>query len=139
MKVPEVKQILEKLVWRNLDALLQAGTGALERSPLDLKADIRKIERSIAAGEKLGLGLCLDKSQELYFDALYSQIVPLCLGWLQRQAGGGESSIEGEDFANQIAGLDDSQADNELSAIRQLLELGQTLAVDVECWLKQLS
>ncbi|NJK76829.1 MAG: DUF3536 domain-containing protein [Microcoleus sp. SU_5_6] len=139
LKVPEVKQILERLVWRNIDALLQAGTGALERSPLELEAQISKIERSIAAGEKLGLGLCLDKSQELYFNALYSQIVPLCLGWLQRQAGGGESSIEGEDFANQIAGLDDSQADNELSAIRQLLELGQTLAVDVECWLKQLS
>ncbi|MEG4445546.1 DUF3536 domain-containing protein [Microcoleus sp. AT9_B5] len=135
LNVPEVKEILEKMVWRSLDALLQAGSGAEDRSPVKLEADIRTIERLIAVGDRLSLGLCLDKSQELYFDSLYSQIVPLCLGWLQRQdASAGETA--GAAVALEIAR---SGGGWELSSIRQLLELGQTLAVDVECWLNQLS
>ncbi|MEG4801385.1 DUF3536 domain-containing protein [Microcoleus sp. ARI1-B5] len=135
LKVPEVKQILERRVWRELDALLQAGAGADDRSPLELEADIRYIERLIAVGSRLSLGLCLDKSQELYFDSLYSQIVPLCLGWLQRQ-----DASAGENKVAPVA-LDIARSDGgwEVSSIRQLLELGQTLAVDVECWLNQLS
>ncbi|MGL5060230.1 MAG: DUF3536 domain-containing protein, partial [Microcoleus sp.] len=142
LKVPEVKQILENLVWRTLDGLLRSGSDASveDPSPLKLKTDIGTIERLIAAGERLNLGLCLGQSQELYFEALYSQIVPLCLGWLQRKAAAGESPIVCEGFANQIAELDGATLDTswELSEIRQLLELGQTLSVDVECWLKQI-
>ncbi|MEG5017417.1 MULTISPECIES: DUF3536 domain-containing protein [unclassified Microcoleus] len=135
LNVPEVKEILEKMVWRSLDRLLQAGSGVEDRSPVQLEAEIRTIERLIAVGDRLSLGLCLDKSQELYFDSLYSQIVPLCLGWLQRQeASAGENAVAA--VALEIAG---SGGGWELSSIRQLLELGQTLAVDVECWLKQLS
>ncbi len=135
LKVPEVKQILERLVWRELDALLQAGSDVDERSPLKLEADILHIERLIAVGDRLSLGLCLDRSQELYFDSLYSQIVPLCLGWLQRRA-----AVAGENKIHPVA-WDIARSDGgwELSSIRQLLELGQTLAVDVECWLNQLS
>lgn len=135
LKVPEVKQILEKVVWRELDAMLQAGSGVDERSPVKLEADIRTIERLIAVGDRLHLNLCLDRSQELYFNSLYSQIVPLCLGWLQRQAASTvENSID-------LVGLDVASSDGgwDLPSIRQLLELGQTLAVDVECWLNQLS
>ncbi len=135
LKVPEVKQILEKVVWRELDAMLQAGSGVDERSPVKLEADIRTIERLIAVGDRLRLNLCLDRSQELYFNSLYSQIVPLCLGWLQRQAASTvENSID-------LVGLDVTSSDGgwDLPSIRQLLELGQTLAVDVECWLNQLS
>ncbi|MEG5033645.1 DUF3536 domain-containing protein [Microcoleus sp. AT3-D2] len=135
LNVPEVKEILEKMVWRSLDALLQAGSSVEDRSPVQLEAEIRMIERLIAVGDRLSLGLCLDKSQELYFDSLYSQIVPLCLGWLQRQdASAGETA--GAAVALEIAR---SGGGWELSSIRQLLELGQTLAVDVECWLNQLS
>ncbi|MEO6860770.1 MAG: DUF3536 domain-containing protein [Microcoleus sp.] len=135
LKVPEVKEILEKLIWRDLDALLQAGSAVDERSPVKLEADILHIERLIAVGDRLSLGLCLDKSQELYFDSLYSQIVPLCLGWLQRRA-----AAAGENKVNHVA-LDIARSDGgwELPSIRQLLELGQTLGVDVECWLNQLS
>ncbi|MEG4502112.1 DUF3536 domain-containing protein [Microcoleus sp. F6_B4] len=135
LNVPEVKQILEKMVWRSLDALLQAGSDAEDRSPLKLEAEIRTIERLIAVGDRLSLGLCLDKSQELYFDSLHSQIVPLCLGWLQLQ-----DASEGESVVAAVAlGIAGSGAGWDLSSIRQLLELGQTLAVDVECWLNQLS
>lgn len=141
LNVPEVKQILESLTYRSLETLLRSGAYSQEDSLVKLNAQIRRIERLIAAGDRLSLGLCLDKSQELYFDALYSQIVPMCLGWLQRQAGAGESAISDGNLAGEIAGLDgfEPNTDKELSAIRQLLELGQTLAVDVECWLKQLS
>ncbi|MBE9122172.1 DUF3536 domain-containing protein [Tychonema sp. LEGE 07199] len=134
LKVPEVKDILEKLIWRTLDALLQAATGDRERSPVELESEIGTIERLIAVGDRLSLGLCLDKSQELYFDSLYSQIVPLCLGCLQRQAAAQE-----ENKVDVVAlGIARSDGGWELSSIRQLLELGQTLAVDVECWLNQL-
>jgi alpha-amylase/alpha-mannosidase (GH57 family) len=135
LKVPEVKQILEKMVWRSLEALLQPGSGAEDRSPVKLETDIRTIERLIAVGDRLSLGLCLDKSQELYFDSLYSQIVPLCLGWLQLQdASAGDSVV-----AAVALGIAGSGAGWDLSSIRQLLQLGQTLAVDVECWLNQLN
>ncbi|WP_293329809.1 DUF3536 domain-containing protein [Microcoleus sp. CAWBG58] len=135
LNVPEVKQILERLVLRSLDTLLQAGSGADERSSVKLEANIRYIERLIAVGDRLSLGLCLDKSQELYFDSLYSQIVPLCLGWLQRQA-----ASTGDNKVDPVT-LDTASSEGgwELPSIRQLLELGQTLAVDVECWLDQLS
>jgi len=135
LKVPEVKQILERVVWRELDALLEAGSGVDERSPVKLEADIRTIERLIAVGDRLRLNLCLDRSQELYFNSLYSQIVPLFLAWLQRQAAStDENSIH-------LVRLDVTSSDDgwDLPSIRQLLELGQTLAVDVECWLNQLS
>ncbi|MFS8119604.1 MAG: glycoside hydrolase, partial [Microcoleus sp.] len=135
LNVPEVKQILERVVWRELDALLQAGSGLDEPSSAKLEADIRTIERLIAVGDRLRLNLCLDRSQELYFNSLYSQIVPLCLGWLQRRA-----ASTGENSVNLVA-LDIARSDDgwDLPSIRQLLELGQTLAVDVECWLNQLS
>jgi alpha-amylase/alpha-mannosidase (GH57 family) len=134
LNVPEVKQILERLVWRCLNNLLIEGSGVTTLSPVELEADISNIERLIAVGHRLSLGLCLDRSQELYFDSLYSQIVPLCLGWLQREAG---STVENADSA----ALDVIEADSgwDLPLIRQLLELGQTLAVDVECWLQQLN
>jgi alpha-amylase/alpha-mannosidase (GH57 family) len=135
LNVPEVKQILERLVWRCLNNLLIEGSGVTTLSPVELEADISNIERLIAVGHRLSLGLCLDRSQELYFDSLYSQIVPLCLGWLQREAG---STVEN---AIDPAVVDVAEADSgwDLPLIRQLLELGQTLAVDVECWLHQLS
>jgi alpha-amylase/alpha-mannosidase (GH57 family) len=135
LNVPEVKQILERLVWRCLNSLLIEGSGVTALSPVELEADISNIERLIAVGNRLNLGLCLDRSQELYFDSLYSQIVPLCLGWLQRATG---SPIES---AIDPTVLDVAEADSgwDLPVIRQLLELGQTLAVDVECWLQQLN
>ena len=59
LKVPEVKQILERVVWRKLDALLEAGSGVDERSPVKLEADIRTIERLIAVGDRLRLNLLI--------------------------------------------------------------------------------
>jgi alpha-amylase/alpha-mannosidase (GH57 family) len=136
LNVPEVKQILERLVWRCLNSLLLEGAGVTALSPTELEADISNIERLIAVGNRLNLGLCLDRSQELYFDSLYTQIVPLCLGWLQREAG---STIESAIVDPAVLDVVEADSGWDLPVIRQLLELGQTLAVDVECWLQQLS
>ncbi|MBD2777191.1 DUF3536 domain-containing protein [Iningainema tapete] len=66
--------------------------------------DIQLLERLIDVGYELNLGISLERSQELYFSCLHSKIVPMC-----------------------IATSDDN------TRCRQLLKLGQKLAVDVGC------
>ena len=67
--------------------------------------EIQCLERLIDVSYQLNIGISLHKSQELYFSCLQSQIVPLCL----------------TTFA-------DKEDNNQC---RQLLKLGQKLAVDV--------
>ncbi|WP_413173640.1 DUF3536 domain-containing protein [Anabaena azotica] len=106
LNIPEGKQILEQLIVRLLWQLLHDVNGAFA-------TDIQRLEKLIDVGYQLNLGICLEKSQELYFSCLHSQIVPLCLTNL------------------------DNQADT--SQCRQLLKLGQKLAVDVSMILKKLA
>ncbi|MBK1986802.1 DUF3536 domain-containing protein [Sphaerospermopsis aphanizomenoides BCCUSP55] len=75
--------------------------------------DIQRLEKLIDVGYQLNLGISLEKSQELYYSCLHNQILPLCLTNL------------------------DNQADT--SQCRQLLKLGQKLAVDVSMILKNLT
>lgn len=105
LNIPEGKQILEQLIVRLLWQLLHDANGAFT-------TDIQRLEKLIDVGYQLNLGICLEKSQELYFSCLHSQIVPLCLTNL------------------------DNQADT--SQCRQLIKLGQKLAVDVSMILKKL-
>lgn len=70
-----------------------------------LNADIQRLERLIDVAYQLNLGLSLHRSQELYYSCLHNQIVPLC-----------------------VATLANNQDPDEC---RQLLKLGQKLAVDV--------
>ncbi|MBD2496646.1 DUF3536 domain-containing protein [Nostoc sp. FACHB-280] len=74
--------------------------------------DIQLLERLIDVGYQLNLGISLYRSQELYFSCLHSQIAPAC-------------------FASLINKQDTNQC-------RQLLKLGQKLAVDVKAILSQL-
>jgi alpha-amylase/alpha-mannosidase (GH57 family) len=67
--------------------------------------EIQCLERLIDVSYQLNIGISLHKSQELYFSCLQSQIVPLCL----------------TTFA-------DKEDNNQC---RQLMKLGQKLAVDV--------
>ncbi|MBE9199595.1 MULTISPECIES: DUF3536 domain-containing protein [unclassified Nodularia (in: cyanobacteria)] len=67
--------------------------------------EIQCLERLIDVSYQLNIGISLHKSQELYFSCLQSQILPLCLTTLA------------------------DQEDN--NQCRQLLKLGQKLAVDV--------
>ncbi|CBN54344.1 MULTISPECIES: DUF3536 domain-containing protein [Kamptonema] len=134
VNIPEVKETLERLILRSLEALLKEENTAL------IEAEIDRMDRLINLGNKLNFGLNLDRVQELYFQSLYSQIVPVCLGWLQRQE---SEQIITSDEEN---GSTDSHAlvcieegvRWELPQIRKLLELGQKLAVDVNSWLKLL-
>ncbi|MEA5619370.1 DUF3536 domain-containing protein [Cronbergia sp. UHCC 0137] len=97
LNVPEAKQILEQLIVRLLWQLLYDANGSFG-------ADMQRLERLIDVGHELNLGISLQRSQELYFSCLHSQIAPLCT-------------------------TQDTEADT--NQVRQLLKLGQKLAVDV--------
>jgi alpha-amylase/alpha-mannosidase (GH57 family) len=105
LNIPEGKQILEQLIVRLLWQLLHDANGSFA-------TDIQRLEKLIDVGYQLNLGISLEKSQELYFSSLHSQVVPLCLTNVDNQA--------------------------DVSQCRQLLKLGRKLAVDVSIILKKL-
>jgi alpha-amylase/alpha-mannosidase (GH57 family) len=127
LKIPEVKQALEKLILRSLWQLLHdANLGTLE-------ADIHRIERLIELGNQLHLGLSLDRCQELYFSCLHSHIEPQCRLAIQSQLSSEENhSEEAGEF------LSIAKTDWSTTQLRRLLQLGERLAVDVTSWLSQL-
>jgi alpha-amylase/alpha-mannosidase (GH57 family) len=106
LNIPEGKQMLEQLIMRLLWQLLYDTNGSFN-------ADIQRLQRLITVGDQLNLGISLQRSQELYFSCLHSQILPLCL-----------STLANEEDTTQC---------------RQLLKLGQKLAVDVSMVLKKLN
>jgi alpha-amylase/alpha-mannosidase (GH57 family) len=128
LKIPEVKQALEKLILRSLWQLLH------DANPGTLEADIHRIERLIELGNQLHLGLSLDRCQELYFSCLHSHIEPQCRLAIQCQLSSEENhSGEAAEFRS-IA-----KTDWITTQLRRLLQLGERLAVDVSSWLSQLS
>jgi alpha-amylase/alpha-mannosidase (GH57 family) len=77
LNLPEVKQTLEQLVLRCLWQLLQNG------DPATSEADFQRIERIIALGRQMNLGLEIDRAQELYFNWLQTEQIT-DLGQLRR-------------------------------------------------------
>jgi len=120
LKIPEAKQTLERMILRSLWQLLQ------DANPTTLEADIQRLSRLIDLGNQLNLGLALDRCQELYFSCLHHQIGTQCMEILQA-----ESAYAGGDAAL-------SKILSRISQLRQLLQLGQKLGVDVSPWLNQL-
>ena len=116
LNIPEGKQTLEQLILRSLWQLLH------DSNPATSEADIQRLERIIEVGRCLNLGLSLNRAQELYFSCLHSQIVPWCLQAIQTQL------------------IDESKLDTkwDVTQLRQLLQLGQKLGVDVSALLNQL-
>jgi alpha-amylase/alpha-mannosidase (GH57 family) len=112
LKIQEIKQILERLVWRSLWSLLT------HASPETVDADIQWIERLLNLADKLHLPLSLDRAQELFFKSLHEQILP-CL------------TVQGVSLPAPRA----IEPQWNLSQIRQLLQLGQRLTIDVSYWL----
>ncbi|MGL5834083.1 MAG: DUF3536 domain-containing protein, partial [Waterburya sp.] len=109
LNIPDVKLILEQTIVRLLWRLLYDG------NPATLAADVARIDTAIALGQQLRLGLTLDQAQEVYFSCLNQYIVPNCL-------------------------LDATYSQHpscrwDIIQIRPLLKLGQSLAIDVSCWL----
>ncbi|TAF05364.1 MAG: DUF3536 domain-containing protein, partial [Nostocales cyanobacterium] len=72
LNIPEGKQILEQLIVRLLWQLLHDSNGSFS-------TDIQRVEKLIDVGYQLNIGISLEKSQELYYGCLHSQIIPLCL------------------------------------------------------------
>ncbi|MGF1540445.1 MAG: DUF3536 domain-containing protein [Pleurocapsa sp.] len=105
----DAKTTLEQLILRLLWQLLYDG------DPASLTTDIARIEKIIAFGEKLDLGLSLDRAQEIYYSCLKQRIVPDCL-------------------ITPVNGSTNNCRWN-IPQLKPLLKLGQKLAIDVSVWL----
>ena len=105
LNIPAGKNILEQLILRSLWQLLYDPNGTSD-------ADIQRLEWLIYVGNQLNLGISLERSQELYFGCLHSQLIP-----------------------QYVATLANNQ---DPTQCRQLLKLGQKLKVEVNPWLSQL-
>lgn len=114
LKVTEGKQTLERMILRSLWYIMHDGNSAVS-------ADIKRLERMIEVGERLNLGISLERCQELYFNCLHSRIVPRCLSAQASSKNGG-----------QVCATSETKLD--LSQSHQLLRLGEKLAVDVSKW-----
>lgn len=105
LNIPEGKLMLEQLILRSLWQILHDPNGRFD-------ADIQRLERLINIGYELNIDISLERSQELYFSCLHSQILPHCAALV----------ADGKD----------------INQCRHLLKLGQKLAVNVTPWLSQL-
>jgi alpha-amylase/alpha-mannosidase (GH57 family) len=107
LNLAQGKPVLERMILHLLWQLLYDG------DPTTLESDVNRLETAIDLGEKLHLGLSLDRTQEVYYKCLHHNIVPNCL----------ISSAKNDcrwDFKQ----------------IKPLLRLGQKLAIDVSNWLE---
>ena len=108
LNIPVVKVVLEQTIVRLLWQLLYSG------DPTTIEADLARIQTAIALGQQLHLGLALDYAQEMYLNRLHQYILPYCL-------------------------VEDGTVNNscrwELAQVKSLFKLGQSLAIDVSCWL----
>lgn len=109
LNIPEAKKILEQTIVRLLWRLLYDG------DPSQLVTDTARIETAIALGQQLHLGLALDRAQEIYFNCLQQRILPDCI-------------------LNNYS-PDHCSCPWDITQLKPLLKLGQTLAIDVHCWL----
>ena len=126
LNIAKAKPILEKLILRSLSSLLESG------NPDTLSSDIQRLERLINLGNQLQLGLCLDKCQEFYYNCLYSQILPQWQ-WVMKE----QKSFEAQDRGNGFHLP--TKISWDMGELKELLLLGQKLAVDVTPWLKGFS
>ncbi len=125
---PEVPDTLERLIVYSLSTMLHS------INPISIEADIENLEQLIQLGQLLQLNIPLNHAQELYFHVLETQIMPLCLGWLQRQNERTQQMSE-----SQIAVEIPVESQWEVAQLRKLLQFGQMLGIDVQELVNQLS
>ena len=123
LNIAKAKPSLERLILRSLSSLLEAG------NPDTLSSDIQRLERLINLGNQLHLELCLDKCQEFYFSSLHSQILPQWQRVMKDR-----NNIEDKDTGNGFHLP--TKITWDMGQLKELLQLGQKLAVDVTPWLK---
>lgn len=127
LKVLEVKQTLERLISRSIYTMLQG------MNPTILAGQIDCIERLITVGEQLNLGLSLDRAQELYYQFLCHQIIPMCQGWSQHQETQTHTQLEvNSNGEGAVLIAIEAETCSRVPQIRPLLELGRKLGVDVQ-------
>lgn len=110
LDIPDAKIILDQLI---LDSLSQILEGS---DPDQIEGEIQRLIQMVEVGNQLKLGLSLDKVQELYYRHLYEQIVPQCL----------DPNPENGEYGACLWTP---------SQLCPLLNLGQTLGIDVSPWL----
>ena len=114
LNVRQGTQTLERLILRSLWHLLH------DANPATLEMDIQRIERMIDVGEKLNLGLCLERAQELFCNYLHNQLVPNCL----------LAEVNREPGNAAVCRWDANQ-------LRLIVRLAKKLAVDVDAWMNK--
>ncbi len=118
LDIPEVKQILEKLIVRSLSNLLY------QANPETTEPQLERLERMIAVGKQLNLHLAKDQIQELYFYWLHGDIGDQCF------------------YAPNRDRHKDSSTNTPVcwtvSQFRRLLQLGNKLSVNVSTQLESL-
>jgi alpha-amylase/alpha-mannosidase (GH57 family) len=111
LSLPDAKPMLERLIWRSVWQLLS-------QPPTDsLAAEVDWLGRLIGLGDRLGLGLSLERPQELYYQHLHRQVFAVLK---QAAQSGSPLSIESR------------------AQVQDILRLGQYLSVDVATALKAL-
>jgi alpha-amylase/alpha-mannosidase (GH57 family) len=113
IQLPEAKTTLERLILATLWQVLQ------EHEPERVEQEVKKAVMMIEIGEKLHLDLSLTKAQEIYHTYLHQTLIPLCIQGVQ-------------DHNNQSSS---PSSPWQLSHLECLLDLGETLAVDVKTWM----
>ena len=116
LNLPEARQTMERLVQRSLWQILY------HFDPATSHAELQRLERLLTLGQQLQLHLSLAQAQELYAQRLQHWIIPECVRWLTNA---------GQSAPDRVVTLP-------LADLRSLLQLGQTLAIDVSDWLNQL-
>ncbi|NEO82823.1 MAG: DUF3536 domain-containing protein [Spirulina sp. SIO3F2] len=106
LELPDAKQQMEVLIITTLERIV------VEPNAATLSAENEQLDRMITLGDRLQVGLSLDRAQELYFHCLHQTLLPQCL-----------TSVE--------TAQDCPWQPEQMSV---LLALGQRLAVDVSAW-----
>ncbi|HEY9815762.1 MAG TPA: DUF3536 domain-containing protein [Candidatus Obscuribacterales bacterium] len=115
LRLPQAKQVIEQLVIRTLWHLFHSAEADVADEMIPW------LENLIQVGDRLHLGLSLDRAQELYLKSFNTQLLPQLKQWRQ-------------------AGLESPHPHPawSLSHLGRLLELGRTLAIDVPFWLEHI-
>ncbi len=129
LKITEAKSVLEKLILRSLWQLFH------DTNLETFSAEIEFIERLIKVGNHLNMGLSLARCQELYFSFWHSYIEPQCQLVTQTKLA---FDANGNGKGGSKTTLLPTTAIWDSIQLRQLLQLGENLAVDVSFWLSKL-
>ncbi|MGL5084053.1 MAG: DUF3536 domain-containing protein [Microcoleaceae cyanobacterium] len=128
----EVQEILRQLLVRSLCKILQ------ETHPEPLGLNVQNLERLVQASRLLNLDLSLEKAQEIYFYHLTTQIIPLGLDFLHCQTSADEA-VKAPSVSWDASKTELGRSQWERPQLYHFLRLGQTLGIDVQEPLRQVS